>query len=299
MELDRYRVFVCAVETGSLSAAAEKLQYTPSGVSRMIAALEEENGFPLLFRDRNGVRLTAEGEKLLPAVRELLRAGENCRQLSAQIGGLDVGTVVVGTAYSAFYSPLARLISAFHKQRPGIQVQLCSGYSTELLEQLNSHQLDICIISEREGTHDWFPIMQDEMMAWIPANHPLTRLSAIPISAFEREPYIETYPERDIDNSRVFAQCKVTPNLKFSTMDSLATYSMVEAGLGISMNNSINGRAWSGNVKILPLEPKQLVEIGVASLPHPSPVVNTFFSFLKAFSVEQWGSFKTPYPIKK
>lgn len=64
MEFDRYRALVCAIETGSLSAAAEKLQYTPSGVSRMIAALEEENGFPLLLRGRNGVRPTAECEKL-------------------------------------------------------------------------------------------------------------------------------------------------------------------------------------------------------------------------------------------
>ena len=43
MELDRYRALVCAIETGSLSAAAETLQYTPSGVSRMVAALEDES----------------------------------------------------------------------------------------------------------------------------------------------------------------------------------------------------------------------------------------------------------------
>lgn len=285
MELDRYRAFVCAVETGSLSAAAEKLQYTPSGVSRMIATLEEENGFPLLFRDRNGVHLTAEGEKLLPFVRELLHAGENCMQVSAKISGIEVGTVVVGTAYSAFYSSLAAIISDFHKQHPNIQVKLCGGYSTELLEKLNTHQVDLCIISKREGTHQWFPVMKDEMMAWVPAAHPLAKQSAVSIREFEKEAYIETYPKRDIDNSRVFEKCKITPNLKFSTMDSLATYSMVEAGLGISMNNAINGRAWSGNVKILPLEPKQEVEIGVASLSSLSPVVRAFFTFMKSYAM--------------
>ena len=133
MELDRYRALVCAIETGSLSAAAEKLQYTPSGISRMIAALEEENGFPLLLRDRNGVRPTDECEKLLPAIRELLHAGESCAQLSAQLRGLDIGAVTVGTAYSAFYAPLSRILSDFHARYPGIQVQLRGGYSTELL----------------------------------------------------------------------------------------------------------------------------------------------------------------------
>lgn len=278
---------VCAIETGSLSAAAEKLQYTPSGISRMIAALEEENGFPLLLRDRNGVRPTDACEKLIPAIRELLHAGESCAQLSAQLRGLDIGTVTVGTAYSAFYAPLSRILSDFHAQYPGIQVQLRGGYSTELLGQLNAHQLDLCIISEREGAHDWLPILQDEMTAWLPAAHPLSACSALPVTAFAEEPYIETYPDKDIDNARVFARCGVTPNLKFSTMDSLATYSMVEAGLGLSMNNAINGRAWSGSVRILPLDPPQSVEIGIASLPDLSPAARAFLSFLKSSGVRK------------
>lgn len=78
MELDRYRALVCAIETGSLSAAAEALQYTPSGVSRMVAALEEETGVPLLLREHSGVRPTKECEKLLLAIRDLLHAGESC-----------------------------------------------------------------------------------------------------------------------------------------------------------------------------------------------------------------------------
>lgn len=158
MELDRYRALVCAIETGSLSAAAETLQYTPSGVSRMVAALEEETGVPLLLREHSGVRPTKECEKLLPAIRDLLHAGESCAQLSAQLRGLDVGTVTVGTAYSAFYSPLARIISDFHARYGGIQVQLRGGYSIELITQLNAHQLDLCFISAREGGHDWLPI---------------------------------------------------------------------------------------------------------------------------------------------
>ena len=84
MELDRYRALVCAIETGSLSAA-ETLQYTPSGMSRMVAALEEETGVPLLLREHSGVRPTKECEKLLPAIRDLLHAGESCAQLLSLI----------------------------------------------------------------------------------------------------------------------------------------------------------------------------------------------------------------------
>lgn len=281
MDIDRYRALICAIETGSLSAAAEKLQYTPSGISRMIAALEEETGFLLLLRDHNGVLPTESCKTMLPAIRALLHASENCRQLSAQIRGLDTGSVVIGTAYSAFYTPLAQVISKFHTQYPQIQVQLRSGYSSELLEQLNQHQIDLCIISEREGNHNWHPLLKDEMTAWLPASHPLSALSSLPISVFGEEPYIETYPNTDIDNARIFKKCGITPNLKFATMDSLATYSMVEARLGISMNNAINGRSWSGNVRILPLNPPQMIEIGIAALSDLTPAACTFLKFVK------------------
>ena len=87
-------------------------------------------------------------------------------------------------------------------------------------------------------------------------------------------------------DARVFARCGITPNLKFSTMDSLATYSMVEAGLGLAMNNALNGRAFAGGVRILPLDPPQLVEIGVAALPDLSPAARTFLDFLEPHLVE-------------
>ena len=96
MELEKYRALVCAIESGSLTAAAEKLQYTPSGISRVVSALEAECGFPLLLREHGGVRPTAACQRLLPGIYALLHSGEACAQLAAQIRGLDVGTVVIG-----------------------------------------------------------------------------------------------------------------------------------------------------------------------------------------------------------
>lgn len=279
MELEKYKALVCAIETGSLSAAAEKLQYTPSGLSRVIAALEQECGFALLLRQHGGVRPTAACEQLLPSIRQLLCSGEACAQTAARIRGLDVGTVVIGTAYSAYYGWLAGVIREFHDRYPGIQVQLRSGYSSQLAEQLHARTLDFCIISQREGEHGWLPFCQDEMLAWVPKSHPLAKLPALPVQTFAIEPYIETYQNSDIDNARILARCKVVPNLKFSTMDSFATYSMVEAGLGLSLNNGLSGQTWAGKVKMMPLDPPQTVEIGLACTPQPAPAAEKFLEF--------------------
>lgn len=149
MELDRCRALVCAIETGSLSAAAEALQYTPSGVSRMVAALEEETGVPLLLREHGGVRPTKECERLLPAIRELLHAGEACSQLSAQLRGLDIGTVTVGTAYSAFYSPLARITSDFHARYGGIFRCSCAADTAQSCSTSSTRTGSTCASSPR------------------------------------------------------------------------------------------------------------------------------------------------------
>ena len=74
MYTDRIQALICALDEGSLMAAAEKLGYTASGISRMMTALEEETGFPLLARSRRGVEPTDECRQLLPAMRDMIAA---------------------------------------------------------------------------------------------------------------------------------------------------------------------------------------------------------------------------------
>lgn len=54
MEAVKCEAFLAAAELGSLTATAELLGYTQSGVTRMIGTLEEELGFPLFLRSKKG-----------------------------------------------------------------------------------------------------------------------------------------------------------------------------------------------------------------------------------------------------
>lgn len=67
MDTSRYRAFVQASDQGSLSKAAKTLNYTPSGVSQLITALERDLGFSVLERNPHGVQPTSEGSRILPA----------------------------------------------------------------------------------------------------------------------------------------------------------------------------------------------------------------------------------------
>ena len=82
---DRYEIFLKVCETGSFSKAAEALNYTQSGISQMMAGLEEELGVQLFARINRGVTLTDNGTRLLPYVRELANQKNRLRQAAFNI----------------------------------------------------------------------------------------------------------------------------------------------------------------------------------------------------------------------
>jgi len=261
MDTEKCKAALYAVELGSLSAAAEKLGYTTSGISRMMQALEEEEGFPLLVRSRGGVAPTEAMKKLAPVYRELIRWADTCAQVSAEISGAQIGSVTVGLSYSAYFSWIAEVIGGFRKDYPAIEIHLLYGNSSELTHAMIEHKADFCIVSRRETGDVWIPLIRDPMVAWVPGNHPLAEKEAFPVSAFETEPFIDFFPGTETDNTRLFAKLHIHPNIRFSSTDAGAAYAMVGAGLGVTLNNSLTARDWHGRVKVLPLDPPQYVDI--------------------------------------
>jgi DNA-binding transcriptional LysR family regulator len=272
---------LCAIREGSLSAAAEQLGYTPSGMSRMIDSLEKEAGFSLLKRSRSGMTPTADCLRLLPFLQELDRNAQRYAQMTAEIRGLETGSVTVGTAYPVCYRWLADLVAAFGQCHPGIEIQILEGTSTRLAAALTEHRADFCIISRRDGNFQWLPLLSDPMVVWVPRDSIWAEMDVFPVEEFASAPYIATYPGEDIDATRMFARLGLTPHQCFSSTDSYATCSMVGAGLGISTNNALVRGAWTSQIKILPLDPPQTVEIGIAVAPinEISPAAKKFYEF--------------------
>ena len=72
MNIQKYMSFVKTVEYGSFTKAAEILNYSQSGISRMIGDLEKEWKVVLLERNKGGVKLTSDGLRLLPYAKNLV-----------------------------------------------------------------------------------------------------------------------------------------------------------------------------------------------------------------------------------
>lgn len=280
MELEQWNEFVTAADCGSLTGAAEKLGYTLSAVSRSISSLEKELGFILFYRWKKGIILTKEGEQLLPYAREILYAEEKAAQAAATIRGGEEGTIRIGTAYRHYYRWLTQVTSEYHALHPGVHFRIQNGTSTAFVDLLNQHAIDFCLISERAGTHEWYFIQKDRLIALLPADHVLAGQEEIPQKAFAEYPYIATCPGMDIDSARFFTKCGITPNMQFSSMDIQATYAMVDAGMGISITNQINSLTSYPGVCHREIEDTQRIEIGLACLKERPPVADGFLKFI-------------------
>ena len=283
MDTERCKGLLCVIEEGSLTAAAARLGYTTSGMSRMVATMEEETGCPLLVRSRSGVSPTEECQMLLPVMRQIVDAADRYTQLAGELVGLERGTIRIGTSYYAYYDWFARLIVDFQQTYPGIEVKIIDGTSTELLHAMEEHRADLCIISCRKGNHVWIPLKKDDLVACLSEKHPKATRKTFPVKAFAEEDYIELYPGKETDNSLMLQKNGITPNVKYSTSDNYAAYAMVAAGLGVTCTNAIIGESFEKGVRYLPLSPKQQVEIGLA-LPDKkemSPAAKRFAEFAR------------------
>lgn len=282
MDAVKCEALLSAAELGSMTAAAEKLGYTQSGVTRMIRALEEELGFPLLVRGKSGVEPTENGRLMLPALREVVRAGENARQLGAEISGAVTGVLTVGSYYSVSALLMPEVISRFESLYPGIRVRVQEGGNREMAEWLAEKTVDCCFGARPEGDFpcDWVPLFRDELVAWLPRSNPRAADKVFPLHGLEEEPFIQTSPDRDTDQDRLLREYGLHPDIRFTTRDGFSTYNMVAAGLGISFNQKLLSRAWNGGVAELPFDPPQYIALGIAvpSLRETSPAAKRFLA---------------------
>ena len=134
MNILKYMAFIKTVEYGSFTKAAEILNYSQSGISRMINDLEKEWKITLLERNRTGVKLTSDGSSLLPYAKSLCNEYQKLQMQVDSLHGVQSGIIRIGTFSSVATHWLPNIIKAFQKDYPGIDYELLLGDYTEIEE---------------------------------------------------------------------------------------------------------------------------------------------------------------------
>lgn len=204
MNLRRLETFYWAAELGSFTAAAEKLNSTPSTVSMRIQELERELGVVLFDRTKRVARPTELGRDLIDYVERVLRSAAEMRARIATAES-TTGTLRIGVAEVISITWLPRLISRLHGCFPKVRIELEEGLTQVLETKLEQNALDV-ILSPGGPSNSRFhvvPLGRVEF-AWmaspglgIPARRVTPRvLEGWPIIALSQESYHDASIER-------------------------------------------------------------------------------------------------------
>ena len=236
MNILKYMAFIKTVEYGSFTKAAEILNYSQSGISRMINDLEKEWKITLLERNRTGVKLTSDGSRLLPYAKSLCEEYQKLQIQVDDLHGVQSGIIRIGTFSSVATHWLPNIIKAFQKDYPGIDYELLLGDYTEIEEWIAEGRVDCGFL--RLPTRPEFETIyleQDNLLAILPENHPLAKCDKVPLADLCHEPFMLLEKGAKAEISEVFERNHLTPQVHFTTWDDYAIMSMVESGLGISI----------------------------------------------------------------
>ena len=232
MNIQKYLSFVKTVEYGSFTKATEILNYSQSGISRMIGDLEKDWKVVLLERGK----LTSDGLTLLPYARSLVAEYEKLQMQVDELNGLQSGLIRIGTFSSVATHWLPNIIKEFQKDYPHIDYELLLGDYAEIEEWVIEGRVD-CGFLKLPTRPDFETIFleEDKLLAVIPEDHPLADCEKFPIAALCDGPFILLEKGENSEVSEIFRRCGLTPKVHFTTWDDFSIMSMVESGLGVGI----------------------------------------------------------------
>lgn len=236
VNMQKYLAFIKTVEYGSFTKAAQMLNYSQSGISRMISDLESEWQITLLERSRAGVELTSDGLKILPQIKKLCYEYQSLAMQIDELKGLSSGLIRIGTFSSAATHWLPKIIKAFQSDYPQIDYELLLGDYDEIKQWIIDGRVDCgFLLLPAPPELETIFLEQDEMMAVLSPHHPLAKDDTVSITALCAEPFMLLQKGSRTEMGDLLTRCGLHPNVRFTTWDDYAIMSMVESGLGVSI----------------------------------------------------------------
>lgn len=237
MDLSDLRLFRTVAQEGSVTRAAERLHTVQSNVTTRLRLLEENLGTPLFDRINRRLIITPAGLLLQDYADRLLNLAEEARQA---VRALDVpqGLLRLGSMETTAATRLPRVIAAFRRQHPQVELRLRTSHTSGLTQEVLNHQLDAALISGplQHPELEALPVIHEELVLITAADWPEIR-SAADLAA--RGPVeVLTFREGCSYRQRLLDWLRqegvpITQASEFGTFE--AILGCVAAGMGVSL----------------------------------------------------------------
>lgn len=287
-------IFYTVAERGSFSAAAQALHMTQPAVTMQIQALEDYFGSKLLVRSTKKIELTEAGQTLFPFARRSIELMRETEKTMSRFTSMLEGRLQLGASLTIGEYVLPRLLGPFGKKHPHISIALKVMNTTQIIEDIVSHQLNFGLVEAPVHHPDMVsePVMEDELKLIVPSGHPLSAKERVKLQEVVAFPFV--LREKGSGTRQVMEAELERQGIKPEGLETVmelgstgAVKSAVEAGLGITIisPSSVKHEQALGLLKVADIEDaefkRQFYSIHLKSTLLPVSAV-TFLTFLKA-----------------
>lgn len=225
----------------NVSAAADHLHTSQSGVSKQIQALERELGVQIFIR--NGKHLTGmspAGKAIVEQAGVLLQKADNLRRLAADFRNDSKGDLAIATTHTQSRYVLPGVIRHFIDQYPDVSLQLHQGTPVQIAELAALGTADFAIATEAlEQFSDliMMPCYRWNRVVLLPAKHPLADVAKLTLADLASYPLV-TYVSGFTGRSRLddaFDREQLEPRVVFTAADADVIKTYVRLGMGVGI----------------------------------------------------------------
>lgn len=267
VSISQFRVLLSVIEEQSYTRAATRLGVSQSGVSHSMQALEKLVGGSLLKKTPEGLVVTALGELVLTSARKVLLELQVLNQQVAQFHNEVDKTLKIGVIPSALSGWLSPHLSSFSSRYPEAMSLVLEGVEEEIKEWVESGVVDVGITTDITQLNlnywrehfDWQLLKRDEIVAVVPAQHPLSQQSSVTVVELACYPLVMSSGGCEALIQQLFANTLEeveTFQVDFWVRDTQTLLQMVAGEVGVSLvpRLALNNRSAAG-VVTLPLSP--------------------------------------------
>jgi len=257
LEIKHLRLVDAIAREGNLSVASKQLNLTQPALSHQLKNLEAYCGQTLFHRHGKKMVVTPSGSRLLESSKAILADIQTLSiDMEKLANGID-GQIRISTECYTCYHWLPRILPGYRRAFPKVSLDISSNISDRLLEELEQGKLDLAITMSPVGRNfTSFPLFEDELVVFVPKEHPLAQKTVLSAEQLMEETLI-LYPNgKERLLKLLFHDVGFQPANIIEMPLTEAIFEWCAAGLGISVLARWAGKRYvdSGELVAIPLD---------------------------------------------
>lgn len=240
MNLNQLYYLQAIAQARGLTRAADALYVTQSNLSHSMAALEEELGIPLLYKNGRDTLLTPYGQEFLAYAERAIQEIEEGKRVAQSRCSPTRGQVRLGFISAVSATLIPWCVSHFYQNpdNQGITFTFDEKPTRRIAADFTHHALDIGFGTRfDDSSFEFCPVVPEELVAVVPAGHPLAQQEQVTLEQLSRERlviYNQASPTRNLVLS-MFRQQNLQPDVAFEVATDHMLASFVSQGLGVGI----------------------------------------------------------------